>query len=60
MKLSITQMNVILDTMIGSLQIKDGGMIFNYESQDRRNVANYLLNEMNELKLPVTMDKENP
>lgn len=57
MKLSITAMNVIVDTMYGSLSIKDGGRLFKYGQQTREEVAKKLAEELNNMFVTIEPDK---
>jgi hypothetical protein len=42
MKLSIAEFNVILDTLAGSTQVNDGGMLFHYTLESRNAILKHL------------------
>lgn len=60
MVLTLYELNMIVDLLIGSLSIRDNGNIFNYSMKQREALVNSLLKRMNETKLDVSFHQDIP
>jgi len=53
MKISLSDLNIIVDTLLGSSSVADGGTLWNYTAEGRREVAEKLLKEMSNIDLDI-------
>lgn len=53
MKLTVLDVAIIEDALSGSLRIADGGNIFRFSIEARKNLAEKILTQMDEQELPV-------
>jgi hypothetical protein len=53
MEITLYELNVIVDTLIGSTSIIDGGTLFKYKLKLRQEVAEKLLKEMSNVNLDI-------
>jgi len=51
MEITLIELNIILDTLIGSTNITDGRTLFKYKLEMRQKVAEKLLKEMSNVNL---------
>jgi len=56
MKISLYDLNIIVDTLLGSQSISDGGTLWKYTASAREKVAKRLLQEMSDLKLKIKVN----
>lgn len=54
MKLTLAEFTILLDTMIGSLKINDGGSYWKFDAETRQTLANILLDRMNNVELEIS------
>lgn len=50
-QLSVTELMVIVDTLIGSASLADGGRLFKYQSESRSSLADSLLERLERVKV---------
>jgi len=53
MEITLTELNIIVDTLIGSTSITDSGTLFKYTLKLRQKTAEKLLKEMSNVKLNI-------
>lgn len=53
MEISLTELQIIIDTLIGSTNIADGGTHWKFNGQQRADLANILLNRLESIKLKI-------
>jgi len=58
MKISLSDLNVIVDTLLGSTSIADGGRLFKYTADTRRGVSKKLIEKMSEVNLDIEVKNE--
>ncbi len=58
MKLSLYDLNVIVDTLLGSKSIADGGTIWKYSADGRGQVAEKILKEMASTELEIQLPEK--
>lgn len=51
MKLTLYDLNVIIDTLVGTQSLEDGGRLFKYTAEGRRAVALKLIDETTKVEL---------
>jgi hypothetical protein len=56
MKLSVTDLIILVDTLTGSLAIRDGGTLFHYTRETRKAVLDSLLNRANKQTVELEPD----
>jgi len=58
MKISLTDLNVIVDTLLGSAGIIDNENLFKYTGDTREGVAKKLIKEMSQVNLNIEVKDE--
>ena len=58
MKISLGDLNVMLDTLLGSTSIVDGGKLFKYTADTRKGVSKKLIEKMSEVDLDIEIKSE--
>ncbi len=58
MKITLCELNVIVDTLIGSTSLHDGGTFFKYKMKMRQEVAEKLLQEMSNITLSIKVKED--
>ena len=53
MEITLYELNVIIDTLIGSTSLHDGGTFFRYKVKMRQEVGEKLLREMSKVTLNI-------
>jgi hypothetical protein len=58
MKLSAMELILIIDTLNGSLSVKDRGMVWTFDEKQRESVKNKLQDMMNEMRVNVEIENK--
>lgn len=58
MQISITEITIIIDTLIGSLRIADNAYTWKYPVKERERLANNLLSRLDNVTLKLEIEKE--
>lgn len=53
MEITLAELNIIVDTLLGSRSISDGGTFWKYTKEAREAVAEKLLREMSKVNLDI-------
>lgn len=53
MEITLAELNIIVDTLLGSMNLTDGGTLFKYAAEGRKAVAEKLLKEMSTVNLDI-------
>jgi hypothetical protein len=59
MEITLAELNIIVDTLIGSTNLHDGGTCFRYKVKLRQEVAEKLLKEMSNINLEIKVKERN-
>lgn len=59
MKLTLFELQMIIDTLGGTLSICDNGNLFSYSKKQREFLVNSLLKRMNQIELNVSLETSN-
>lgn len=51
MKISLNDLNLIVDTLLGTRNLKDGGMLFKFTESSRERVALKLMKQMSKVDI---------
>jgi hypothetical protein len=57
MNISLQDLNIVVDTLLGSASIADGGTLFKYSQEAREGLAKKLLEEMSHTNLHIIVDE---
>ncbi len=55
MEITLSELNIIVDTLLGSMSISDGGTLWKYTKEGRKEVAEKLIREMANVKLDINV-----
>jgi len=56
MKITLTDLQIIVDTLIGTQSLSDGGIFFKYSEESRKAVSRKLINEMSKVKIDISIE----
>ena len=57
-KISAVTLAIAIDTLVGSVSIAEGGRLFKYNAETRKEAADVLIAVLNETKVVIESEKE--